>query len=266
MITAAAGFLLASPHQVFWALLIETLVGMSLVMASACVFNNYIDKDIDKKMSRTQNRATATGTISGFAAIIYALLLGALGFIVLGIFTNWLVFGLGAIAIFSYVVLYGLAKRATVHGTLIGSIPGATPPAAGYLAVTNHIDAGAILLFLTLVCWQMPHFYAISMYRYKDYKTAGLPVLAVKKGMLAARRQIIAYVFIFTIVAALLSTCGYAGIFYRVIVILLGAYWLYTGIQGWDLADKAWGKRMFLASLKVMMFWSVMVAFGSRLP
>src|ERR1041384_3718203 len=102
-------------------------------------------------MSRTHQRALVTGQISGRAALIYGSLLGISGFLILALFTNWLVFGLGLISIIFYVLIYGLAKRRSVHGTLVGSVPGATPPVAGYLAVTNHIDSGALILFLILV-------------------------------------------------------------------------------------------------------------------
>ena len=239
---------------------------MSLVIASACVFNNYIDRNIDKKMARTQKRAIAAGRISAHAAVTYAAALGILGFLILGFFTNWLVFSLGAIALFFYVVLYGIAKRRSVHGTLIGSIPGATPPVAGYLAVTDHVDSAAILLFLILVFWQMPHFYAIAMYRYKDYKKAGLPVLPVKNGMAAARRQILAYIVAFTVAAVLLSVFGYTGYTYLVVVIGLGIYWLAKGIRQYDLSDEKWGRQIFFASLIITLGLSIITAFGARLP
>lgn len=260
-----AGFLLASKNDVRFWLLIETLAGLSLVIASACVYNNYLDRNIDKKMARTSKRAIVTGSVSKSAALIYATGLGIVGFIILAWFTNWLVFTVALTAVIFYVILYGLAKRRTVHGTLVGSIPGAAPPVIGYLAVTNHIDSAAIILFLILVFWQMPHFYAISMYRHKDYKAAGLPVLAVKKGMAAARYQILIYIFAFTAAAALLSVYGYTGLIYRVVVILLGVYWLYQGFKNWRMRDEAWGRRMFFTSLIVTLGWSILTAFGLRL-
>jgi heme o synthase len=267
LITAAAGFLLASKHQVFFRLLIETLAGIGLVIAAACVFNNYIDRGIDKKMSRTAGRAIPAGKISGTAAILYGLVLAAAGFTVLVLFTNWLVIALGAIALFFYVVLYGVGKRRSVHGTLIGSVPGAAPPAAGYLAVTNHIDSAAIILFLALVFWQMPHFYAIAMYRINDYKRAGLPVLPVKRGLQAARIQILLYIAGFTAVAAGLTIFGYTGYIYLVSILALGLYWLVSGLGGYtDARSAQWGRKLFFISLIVNLGFSLMVAVGSRLP
>lgn len=237
-----------------------------MVIASACVFNNYLDRGIDRKMARTRARALAAGRIRPVAALVYAAGLGAVGFVVLGLFTNWLVVGLGAISLFFYVVLYGIGKRRSVHGTLIGSIPGAAPPVAGYLAVTDHLDTAAVLLFLILVCWQMPHFYAIAMYRYKDYKAAGLPVLPVKSGMRAARLQTLSYIVLFTAAAAALAIAGPAGYIYLAVVILLGAYWLFIGLRHYHLSDDKWGRKMFFASLKVTVVLSLAIAAGSALP
>jgi heme o synthase len=257
---------LASTHQVYWRLLLETLAGISLVIASACVFNNYLDKEIDKKMSRTKHRAIAAGVVSGPAALAYGSMLGLFGFIILGFFTNWLVFWLGLLALVFYVIIYGFAKRRSVHGTLVGSLPGAAPPVAGYLAVTDHIGAGAVLLFLVLVFWQMPHFYAIAMYRYRDYKAAGLPILTVVKGMKTARRQIMLYILAFTLIMALLTVFGLTGYVYLAAAILLGCSWLYVGYSNYKLADELWGRRMFLVSLIVNLAWSLVTALGGRLP
>ena len=110
----------------------------------------------------------------------------------------------------------------------------------------------------------MPHFYAIGMYRYKDYRAANLPILPVKRGMAAARFQIIIYILLFTVAAALLSVFGYTGYIYLVAVILFGLYWLYQSRS--KLKDEAWGKRMFLASLVVTLGTSFLIAVGGRLP
>lgn len=239
---------------------------MAMVIAAACVFNNYLDSEIDSKMARTKKRALPSGQVTPLTALVYASILMIVGITSLSVWTNWYVVGLNFIALYFYVVIYGLAKRRTVHSTLIGSLPGAIPPAAGYLAVTNHIDTASILLFLAIVCWQMPHFYAIAMYRFKDYKAAGLPVLTVKKGMAGARRQIMLYILAFGVVMALLTILGPAGYIYLAAAVTLTAYWLYRGLYERKLNDEQWGKRLFLISLLVNLVWSVLTAVGSRLP
>src|SRR5262249_21742106 len=152
--------------------------------------------------------ALATGTVPVAAALTYGTLLLAAGFVVLATFTNTVTVLVGVTGFVFYVLFYSLGKRYTVHGTLIGSVSGAIPPVAGYTAVTNHFDGGAWILFMILVTWQMPHFYAIAMYRLKDYANAGLPVWPVKKGIHSTKVQIAIWVALFTLAAACMSLKG----------------------------------------------------------
>ncbi len=249
------------------ALLIETLAGLSLVIASACVFNNWIDRDIDKRMRRTKNRALVTGRISTANALTYAGLLGIGGFLTLLTFTNGLVVCVVSLAYIFYIVFYGYAKRHGVYGTLVGTVPGAIPPVAGYLAVSGKIDAAAVILFLILVFWQLPHFYAIAMYRQDDYESAGLPVFPIVKGMEITKKEIMIYIAIFTLCCTLLSIFGYTGYIYLTVVLVLGIYWFRTGLRIYKTSSyEVWGKKMFFASLRVTMVLCLAIAFGSLLP
>lgn len=266
LIFATAGFLLASQRDVDLVLLAALLAGMSFLIGSACVFNNYIDRGIDRKMSRTKNRALASGRIPVTHALAYGTVLGLIGSAVLIYGTNLLTFYVGIGGFFAYVVLYGIGKRTTVHGTLIGSISGATPPVAGYTAVTGNIDMAAVLLFLILVAWQMPHFYAIAIYRHKDYEAAGLPVLPVVRGMEAAKRQIVAYIAVFVIAAAALAWFGYAGYVYLAIAVAAGIVWFWRGLQGFETKDDiTWAKKMFFFSLTVTMAWTLAIGLDALL-
>lgn len=266
-LTVIAGFLLASKgHVNFW-LLLATVVGISLVIASACVFNNYIDRDIDKKMSRTKKRALASGLISGSAALVYGTILGVVGFGILALYTNALTVWIGLFATAMYVVVYGIAKRRSPSGTVVGSVSGALPPVIGYVAVTNTLDLGALLLFLILTVWQMPHFYAIAIYRHKEYAAAGIPVLPVKKGMRATKRQIIAYIIGFIIAAMLLNIFHYTGIMYAVVMLALGGVWLVKGLKGLHHNDDvAWAREMFFFSLIVLTVFCILLSVDVFLP
>lgn len=264
--TAAAGFFLASQHHINAQLLAAALIGTSLVIAAGCVFNNYIDRTIDKKMARTKQRALVLGIISRQQALTYATALAILGFVVLAVYTNWLTVAIGVAALFFYVVLYGIAKRRSVHGTIIGSVPGAASIVAGYTAVTGRLDGAALLLFLILVCWQMPHFYAIALYRFDDYAAAGLPVLPVKKGSIAAKKQILFYITVFTVAAASLSLFEYTGPAYLAVVLLLGLAWLSLGLKNYTVKDdKSWGHAMFLFSLLVIIVFCIALSLDSLL-
>lgn len=262
----AAGFCLAATNvgRFDWLSLFGAVAGTALVIASACVVNNYIDRDIDRKMQRTRKRALVTQDISAKAALLYAGILVAVGFGLLIGLTNWLVVVLGALAYISYVVLYGIAKRKTPFGTLVGTLPGGLPPMAGYVAVTGQLDLGAILVFLLLLSWQMAHFYAIAMRRHDDYKAAGVPVWPVVYGMAATKKQIVGFIMLFVISSLALTVFGYTGIVFAVGMTILGVLWLLKAHGGGS--DDAWAKRMFLFSLIVLLVTIGLVALGGLLP
>lgn len=247
--------------------MLATLAGTALVIASACVFNNYIDRGIDKNMARTKKRALVTGSISGRSALVYACALGFAGFTLLVLFVNLLTAIIGLVAFVDYIVFYGLSKRRSVHGTIVGSISGSAPIVAGYTAVTNRFDGAALILFLIMTFWQMPHFYGIAMYRYKDYKTARLPVLPVKRGYRAAKIQSLFYVAAFLAAIIALTFFGHAGYTFLIVMAALTLWWLGKGIKNFNRPeDKAWGRQMFLFSLIVLLSMSVMLSVNALVP
>lgn len=265
MLTATAGFLFASRWHIKVVPFLSMLVGTSLVIAAACTYNNVMDKDIDSKMKRTQKRALVRGDISVKSALVYASLLVVVGFAILSFGVNARVVGIGIVGFIDYIVFYGWSKRHSPWSTIIGSISGATPILAGYVAFTNKIDVNGLLLFASMIVWQMPHFYAIAMYRHDEYAAAHLPVLTVSRGSHAARIRILAYIAVYSLVTATLSIYGRAGYTYAIIMELLILVWLYRGVRKYALDDIAWGKSMFLFSLIVMLGFSASVALGSIL-
>jgi len=260
-ITALAGFLLASKSHFDFLLCISTILGLALVMGSACVFNNYIDRHRDQKMTRTKNRALVTGKISTTNARIFGTLLGLLGVFVLALCTNPLTTSLALLGFFVYVVLYSFSKQHTTYATEIGSIAGAIPPVVGYTAVSNQLDLAALLLFLVLVFWQMPHFFAIAMFRLDDYKAASIPVLPAKKGIATTKIQMLLYVIAFTLTTLLLTVCGYTGYAFLAVTTLFSISWLWLAIQGLSSTDNTlWAKKMFRFSLIVITLFSITIA------
>lgn len=266
-IVAVAGFLFASHGSVALGPLVAMLCGLSLIIASACVWNNYLDRNIDKKMKRTKGRALATGAITVTQALLFGTALGLVGTYVLVTYTNVLTAALAVFGFFAYVVLYGIGKRKTVHGTAIGSISGSIPPVVGYVAVTNQLDLGALLLFLVLVTWQMPHFYAIALFRKKDYAKAAIPVLPIKKGNYVTKVEIVLYVMAFLGACAALTLTGYTGITYAIVMLVLGTYWLNQAIGGFRAPkDDAWARKLFGVSLIVLLGFSLMISVDHFLP
>jgi protoheme IX farnesyltransferase len=267
IMTTVAGFLFASKGAVHTRLLLATVLGTALVIGSACAYNNYIDREIDREMDRTKRRGLANGNVSILGALIFATILGVAGFGVLLYFTNLLTLGVGLAGFFDYVVLYGIGKRRTVYGTLVGTIAGATPILAGYTAATNRFDNAALLLFLIMAIWQLPHFYAIALYRIKDYTAAGLPVWPVKKGERSTIIQIVFFVAIFMGAALLLPVFRYVGAVYAAVMIVAGLYWLRLGLQGFRApAGRQWARGMFHTSLIVLLVFSLAISLDSLLP
>lgn len=265
LVTVAAGFLLASKGSIDIGLFFATLLGLALIMASACVCNNYIDRSIDKKMKRTKNRALVTGLISGTQAIIFAFFLGVLGTLTLLTYTNLLTVMIAGFGFFVYVVLYSFWKCHTIYGTAIGSIAGAVPPVVGYCAVSNHLDAGALILFAMMVLWQMPHFFSIAIYHFDDYAAAKIPVLPILKGTLRAKIHMVLYIIAFIFTAILLTFLDYTGNVYLVIAISLGLIWLGLCVKGFNCGnDKIWGRKMFHLSLVVITALSFVIPFDIR--
>lgn len=267
LLAAIGAFLFASKGDVDPVLFFAVIGGTALIIASGCVFNNYIDRDIDAKMERTRKRALASGAASKKAALTYGSVLGVLGFLLLILFTNPLAVAVGAIGLSFYVVVYGIAKRASTLGTVVGSIPGATPPLAGYVTVTGGLDAAAILLFLIMAIWQMPHFYAIALMRLKDYVAAGLPVLPAVKGVRTTKLYIMLYIIAFLITAPLLTLLGYSGFIYLIAMGVVGLAWFWKGVDSFANPDNTvWARKMFKFSLIVLLTFSVTLALDPWLP
>ena len=264
LITYAAGFFLAAKGLGQGMLFVITLLGLGFIMASACVFNNYIDRNLDKKMHRTKNRALAKGLISERKALIFGVILGVIGNGLLFAYTNTLTLFVADIGFFIYVVIYSMWKSRTIYGTAIGSLAGAVPPVVGYCAVSNQFDLGALILFSMMVLWQMPHFFSIAIYRFNDYKAGGIPVLPVIKGMLRTKIHSVIYIVLFLIVGSLLTLFHYTGTIYLVAFLILNMVWLLLALQGFRIKNEAlWGRQMFIFSLVLITIISVIIPFDT---
>ncbi len=255
-IAAAAGFLLGSRNHFELTLFLAMLGGISLVVASACIFNNLIDQKIDGLMQRTSKRPLVQGTVSAKNALIYAIVLLVLGVFILSFYTNLLSAFLAISGFFLYVVVYSIAKRRSFLGTIIGSIPGSIPLTMGYCAATNRFDAAALLLIITLALWQIPHFYSLAIYRRDDYAKANLPVLPVVKGIRVAKKEILFYIVLFMIFSLGFSFLRYTGFIFFTVMIITSLIWLGIGLLKFKIKeDKVWGRLMFRLSLFTLLIF-----------
>ena len=266
VMTTLAGFLLACRWHIDWTLLISTVVGTTLIVASACAANNCTDRNLDARMARTKKRALVTQAIPVRNVAILTVVLGLSGFAILIAYVNWLTVLLGAIGYIDYVILYAWSKRRTPYSTLIGTISGAVPIVAGYTAVTNQFDLTALILVLILITWQMAHFYSIGIFRHKDYQAADIPVWPVVKGDTNTRNWIITYIALFILSSAALTIIGTTGILFLFGMWAIGLSWFYIAIKGLQSNELTkWARQMFGFSLVVILFTSFCISLGSSL-
>lgn len=254
LITTFGGFWIASKWDIDWLLMLWTLIGTVLVMASGCVLNNYLDRDMDVKMTRTQQRALPTGVLTPTVVLVYGFVLGILGLIMLGTLVNVISALFGLLGLVVYVVVYtAWLKRTSVWSTTIGAISGAVPPVIGYTAVTGTVDIGAVLLFLILFFWQPPHFWALGIRRLEEYKAAGYPLLPVVKGIRATKISMMRYVIPLVPVSLLLYITDYVGIFYFISALVLGLIWVVMCVRGFRAEDEIkWSKGVFVFSINYL--------------
>ncbi|AEI42239.1 heme o synthase [Paenibacillus mucilaginosus] len=255
--TAFGGFWVASAWKIDWVTMIFALLGTVLVMASGCVLNNYLDRDMDNKMERTQKRALVTGTISPQTVLWYGFILGVLGLATLWFGANPISALLGLIGLFLYVWIYtAWFKRTSVWSTFMGSFSGAVPPMIGYCAVTPELDAGAWILFGIMFLWQPPHFWALGIRRMEEYRAAGFPLLPVVRGTYVTKMSMIRYIVLLVPVSMLLYVYEYVNVYYFFAAAAMGLYWAFLCLKGYKVQGEEevlWAKKMFIYSVNYLM-------------
>ncbi|RYM07285.1 protoheme IX farnesyltransferase [Sporolactobacillus sp. THM7-7] len=256
LITAVAGVWLAlyftgQSFADFAVPIFCALAGAALVMAGGCSLNNYIDRDIDQMMSRTEKRPSATGKFESRKVLAMGLGLSASGLTALFLASpTAAMFGL--IGLVVYVVIYTMwFKRTHSLNTIVGSISGAVPPVIGWAAVDPSLTSPVPwLLFLIMFLWQPPHFLALAIKRVEEYRRAGIPMLPVVAGFEVTKRQMIVYVAVLLPASLLLYPLG---IVYTAIAAAIGIGWLVCAVYGLYAKDTIrWSRIMFVASLNYM--------------
>lgn len=179
VLTAAAGFYLASAGELKWGLLLHTLVGTALVAGGTAVLNQYMEREADGRMRRTVRRPLPSGRIGPRVALVFGMVLVGGGTLYLWALTNLLTAFLGWLTSAVYLLVYTPLKTRTSLCTAIGALPGAMPTLMGWAAVRGTIDPPGLLLFFILFLWQFPHFLAISWLYREDYRSGGFLMLPV---------------------------------------------------------------------------------------
>lgn len=231
LLTVLVGMYLAVPGWVPLMTVGMSLLGIGLCAGSAAAINHLVDKRIDAIMARTKKRPVAQGRVSVQQAVWFAFVMGILGLSVLSLFVNQLTAVLSFITIIGYAGIYtGYLKRATPQNIVIGGLAGAAPPLLGWTAVTNQLDPQALLLVLIIFTWTPPHFWALAIYRFEDYKHAEIPMLPVTHGIRYTKLHVVLYTVLLLVVSVLPFVVGMSGLFYLVGALLCGARFLYWAV------------------------------------
>ena len=247
---AVIGMFLATPGMVAYPVLIGGIVGIWLLAGAAFAVNCLIEQAVDAKMKRTAWRPSATGDVKPSHIIIFSLIIGSLGMVILWYFCNPLTMWLTFATFVGYAVIYTwILKPATPQNIVIGGLSGAMPPALGWAAVTNTVSAEAWLLVLIIFVWTPPHFWALALYRREDYVQSGLPMLPVTHGERFTLLNILLYTLILIAATLLPYIYGMSGVIYLIAAIVLGLIFLAYAIALFINYSDALAKKTFRYSI-----------------
>jgi protoheme IX farnesyltransferase len=249
-ITTAVGFYVASHGGFDWKIFLHLIGGTLLSSAGAAALNMLMERKLDALMDRTKSRPLAAGRMAPAEAAVFGSVLCAAGLVWLALGTNLLTSALSAATMISYLALYTPLKTKSSVCTLVGAIPGALPPVMGWAASRGSLEAGALVLFLILFFWQLPHFLALAwMYR-EDYARGGFPMLPVEEPTGASTgRQVVLQTLALLVVSFLPYGFGVAGEGYLVAALVLGTGFLGFGVAFAVVRSRERASRLFFASI-----------------
>ena len=223
MFTAIVGMLLAHQGTLDYELILFASIGIGLAASAAAIINHVVDQKIDSIMDRTKSRPLVNGSIKPLHAIYFALFLSVTSITMLYLLVNVLTALLTLLSIIIYSVIYSVyLKNLTSQNIVIGGIAGAMPPLLGWTSITNQIEPFPLVLFLIIFLWTPPHFWALAVYKYEDYKKADIPMLPVTHGRDFARLHIFLYSILLFCITLFPYILGFSGFIYLTGVVLIG--------------------------------------------
>jgi len=250
LITTVAAMVMAARGLPPLMTVVWTLLGGAFAAASAGAFNCVYDADIDRKMRRTMSRPVARGAMSPNAALAFAMILGAVSFLMLNYLVNpvaaWLSLAGNAYYVFVYTMWL---KRSTAQNIVIGGLAGSIPPLVGWAAVTGSIGAPAVALFVLVFLWTPPHFWALALMTNIDYDKAGIPMMPNVHGVERTKREMLLYTIALFVFSIALVPLHVMGPIFLVASVLLNARFLYDAIKLLRDDTKRYARRMFTYSL-----------------
>jgi len=251
--TAIVGMFLATPGLPPLGALLFGGAGIWLGAASAAAINHVIDQRIDSEMARTRHRPLPTGSLGESQALGFAFALGVASMAMLTLLVNPLTALLTFSSLIGYAIVYTMwLKRATPQNIVIGGAAGAAPPVLGWVAVTNSVDANALLLFLIVFTWTPPHFWALAIARRAEYAKVGVPMLPVTHGVALTRLHILLYTVLLSVVTVLPVLTGMCGLVYGASALVLDAVFIGYAWRLWKYGAEDMPMRTFRWSINYL--------------
>jgi protoheme IX farnesyltransferase len=248
--TAMIGMFLATPNMVPLGLLLAATLGIGMASGAAAAFNCLIEQKIDARMARTRARPLPTGQVTSTQTMIFATLLGGAGLAILYFLVNPLTMWLTLATFLGYAVIYTIfLKPATPLNIVIGGASGAMPPILGWAAVNNVVGPEALILFLIIFAWTPPHFWALALYRRKEYEKVGMPMLPVTHGEEFTRLHILLYTVILFGVALMPYGYGMSGLIYLAASLLLNTVFMVYAVKLYRQYSDELSRSMFRYSI-----------------
>jgi len=234
LVTTYAGMVIAGKRLPSLDVTLWTLLGGALAAGGASAINQYIDREIDRRMQRTAKRPIPSGRVTPAQALAYGIAACLTSFFILAGMVNLLSALLSLAGMVYYVVVYSLwLKQTTPQNIVIGGGAGAIPPLVGWAAINNDLQIPALFLFAIIFLWTPPHFWALALVRQKDYARAGVPMLPVVRGERATRWQILIYTLELVGLTLLMPLFNLAGSLFLVAAALLGAWLIHSAWRVW---------------------------------
>ena len=251
--TALTG-MIAAPGELHPFLGLIAILSITIGAGASGALNMWYDADIDALMARTAARPIPRGRVTAEEALNFGVILSVVSVMTLGVLVNWTAGALLALTIAYYIFIYTMwLKRQTPQNIVIGGAAGAFPPMIGWAAVTGGVSIESIVMFLIIFMWTPPHFWALSLYRARDYERAGVPMLPVVAGHRETRKQILIYSLLLTPIAVIPAFIGLGGTVYLVTSLVMGAIFLALACKVWRIDQGREGdaaaKRLFLFSI-----------------
>lgn len=250
LLTTAVGFYMAAPSPVSYGGLFNAVFGAAAAAAGAAALNQWWERRADALMNRTRSRPVPAGRMSPSLALLIGLGFSIFGTVYLALTCNVLSAAVSALTIAIYIFAYTPLKRISTANTLVGAIPGALPPIIGWTAARGSITAGAWSLFVILLLWQLPHFFAIAwMYR-NDYSRAGFQMISRDDptGERSASQSVLFSILLLA-VAGLPGFVGIASVVYVPIALALSGAFIVVAMHFLKVRTPQAARRLFLASI-----------------